>query len=210
MAERPIEEIAEEVLRLDQEATLGPWWIDESEGAVSSGEPGTLSVELIAQAERDQDSELIATFRTAAPELAREVLRRIHLRTMNDRCAAALADEVAVLVRRGVIDARSPAADALLDLRSPPTTPRSERLATLEAQLGDARDEARRAQNQWIPVQERLPDAFEWVLITFRDGLILRGCKTGDGWEIGQPRVEPLQDVTHWMPMPAAPEVVRG
>jgi len=36
------------------------------------------------------------------------------------RCADALADEVALLVIRKVIDSRSPAADALLDYRNPP------------------------------------------------------------------------------------------
>lgn len=35
----------------------------------------------------------------------------------------------------GLIDARSPAADALLDYREPPTTPRADRLAKLEALL---------------------------------------------------------------------------
>lgn len=48
------------------------------------------------------------------------------------RCADALADEVAVLVRRKVIDSRSPAADALLDYRSLPSSPRADRLAVLE------------------------------------------------------------------------------
>ncbi len=152
MTERTIEEIAEDVLRLDAEATPGPWklWaMDVMDCPSGSGD--VKDARLIARTHdpdrglRTNNAGLIATYRTASPELAREVLRRIHLRTMKDRCAEALADEVAVLVRRGVIDARSPAADALLDLRSPPTTPRSERLATLEAQLGDARNERRRA-----------------------------------------------------------------
>lgn len=43
-----------------------------------------------------------------------------------------LADEVAALVTRGVIDSRSPVADALLDYREPPRTERSDRLAKLE------------------------------------------------------------------------------
>lgn len=48
------------------------------------------------------------------------------------RCADAMADEVDVLISRKVIDCRSPAADALLDYRDPPRTPRSDRLAELE------------------------------------------------------------------------------
>src|SRR5436190_18717944 len=64
-----------------------------------------------------------------------------------ERCAELLADEVDVLVRRKIIDSRSPAADALLDYRSPPSTPRSIELANLRAdieRLTKERDEARR------------------------------------------------------------------
>ena len=50
-----------------------------------------------------------------------------------NRDAERLADEVAVLVRRGVLDSRSPAADALLDFRDPPSSPRADRLSELEA-----------------------------------------------------------------------------
>lgn len=48
------------------------------------------------------------------------------------RDAGRLADEVDVLIRTRVIDSRSPAADALLDFREPPSTPRSDRLAKLD------------------------------------------------------------------------------
>ncbi len=54
------------------------------------------------------------------------------------RCADALADAVDVLVQRKVIDSRSPAADALLDYRNPPSTPRSTQLATAQADLQTA------------------------------------------------------------------------
>lgn len=49
------------------------------------------------------------------------------------RAADALADEVAALVLRGVLDSRSPAADALLDYRTPPASPRADRLAVTDA-----------------------------------------------------------------------------
>ena len=45
------------------------------------------------------------------------------------------ADEVAVLVRRKVIDMRDPAADALLSYRDPPSTERADRMAVLEARV---------------------------------------------------------------------------
>lgn len=54
------------------------------------------------------------------------------LQALRAKYAEALADEVAVLVRRKVIDSRSPAADALLDFRDPPSTPRADRMAGLE------------------------------------------------------------------------------
>lgn len=56
-----------------------------------------------------------------------------------DRDGGRLADEVDVLIRAKVLDSRSPAADALLDFREPPSTPRSCRLAALEQELTTSR-----------------------------------------------------------------------
>lgn len=64
-----------------------------------------------------------------------QLANALSVRGFDRNCADKLADEVAVLVRRRVIDSRSAAADALLDYRNPPVTPRSERLSELEAQL---------------------------------------------------------------------------
>lgn len=79
------EDLIEEVLRLDGEATPGPW---EQGRMVDAGDDGP---EIIAAAEGDmvrgvcdcgfdssnaaRDARLIATYRTACPELAREVER---------------------------------------------------------------------------------------------------------------------------------------
>jgi len=49
-------------------------------------------------------------------------------------CADKLADEVAVLIRRGSLDACSPVGVALGDYREPPATFRSDRLAGVEEQ----------------------------------------------------------------------------
>ena len=54
--------------------------------------------------------------------------------TFDKRCADRLAEEVAVLVLRKVIDSRSPAADALLDYRDPPSTEHADRLAKADAE----------------------------------------------------------------------------
>lgn len=50
-----------------------------------------------------------------------------------------LADEVDLLVRRKMLNERSPAADALLDYRSPPMSPRSDRLLVMEDGMRDIR-----------------------------------------------------------------------
>lgn len=60
---------------------------------------------------------------------------------VDQRAADRLADEVAVLVRRKIIDARSPAGDALLDYREPPPSERSDRMADLERERDAARTE---------------------------------------------------------------------
>lgn len=52
--------------------------------------------------------------------------------------AGALADEVSALVRRSVVDARDPVADALLDYRNPPSTERADRIAQLTRELEQA------------------------------------------------------------------------
>lgn len=56
------------------------------------------------------------------------------------QAADALADEVAALVMRRALDARSAVADALLNYRENPRSDRSDRIAALETDLAAARD----------------------------------------------------------------------
>jgi FtsZ-binding cell division protein ZapB len=74
---------------------------------------------------------------TAATLQAENERMKALLGNFDKRCADALADEIAVLVRSRVIDARSPAADALLDYRNPPSTERADRLVTLQAKVAE-------------------------------------------------------------------------
>ena len=71
------------------------------------------------------------------------------------------------------------------------------------------------AQNQgWIPVSERMPIEFEAVIAFDGDqvyGEAMHSSDDGftiDGYDPCD-RVQ-LQSVTHWMPLPAAPEEVKG
>lgn len=66
---------------------------------------------------------------------AAQEMEAVRLSPFGKRAADALADEVAALIRRRELDARSPAGDALLDYRDPPQTSRSDRLAALDGQL---------------------------------------------------------------------------
>lgn len=62
-----------------------------------------------------------------------------------DRQAAdEMADAVAALVTRKVIDARSPAADALLNYRNPPRTERSDLISELQAENERLREACQR------------------------------------------------------------------
>lgn len=92
------------------------------------------------KAERERDAAIDALAEKGLSPLAR-------------RAADALADEVAVLVRRKVVDSRSPAADALLDYRDPPSTERADRIAAAESALAAAR-EMDAAENQLTECDE--------------------------------------------------------
>lgn len=66
---------------------------------------------------------------------------------------------------------------------------------------------------EWIPVSDRLPEDSGYYLVVYQDkynGSILIAfdmyvkCKAGEWWEN-----DFMRDVTHWMPLPAAPKEVR-
>ncbi len=58
--------------------------------------------------------------------------------------------------------------------------------------------------SEWISVKDRLPEDFSEVLIAFGGGVSI-ACYDGDWREPVYPML-PLLSVTHWMPLPAAPE----
>jgi hypothetical protein len=79
--------------------------------------------------DRDALRAAVARLRTEVEQLSKRPLR-----TFDHIGGDRLADEVAVLIRRKAIDARSPAGDALLDYREPPSTERADRMAVLETE----------------------------------------------------------------------------
>ena len=61
----------------------------------------------------------------------------------------------------------------------------------------------------WIPVSERLPDSTKWVLV-YADGAM--NCMAFDSGEfkdwVGASAFNVnVSDITHWMPLPAAPSI---
>ena len=59
---------------------------------------------------------------------------------------------------------------------------------------------------RWIPVEERLPEKHRAVLVHLRVGMIETGVHNGRNWwdDLG---IANNENVTHWMPLPEAPEV---
>lgn len=109
----------------------GLWFMGRPEPVVSLNHPVTANDrQLIIDAVNSLPA-LLDALEAAQRENARLIEGGAH--PFDRRAADILADEVAVLVRRRVIDARSPAGDALLDYRDPPPTDRSDRLAQVEA-----------------------------------------------------------------------------
>ncbi len=75
-----------------------------------------------------------------------------------------------------------------------------------------AQNDVAPAQNQgWIPVSERMPDenAEQQVLACFKGGDISTLYYFEGRWDDAYGIVPMRQDVTHWMPLPAAPQEVR-
>ncbi|HBZ1409446.1 TPA: DUF551 domain-containing protein [Klebsiella pneumoniae] len=67
---------------------------------------------------------------------------------------------------------------------------------------------------KWIPVSERLPEA-GGDMIVFTDGIVMSGVSYAKkkGFYIQALEYdddEPVDSVTHWMPLPAAPQEVKG
>ena len=65
---------------------------------------------------------------------------------------------------------------------------------------------------KWIPVSERMPDenAEQQVLACFKGGDISTLYYFEGRWDDAYGIVPIRQDVTHWMPLPAAPQEVKG
>jgi len=108
-------------------------------------------------------------------------------------------------ISRGV---NQPAAAAVQDCRTGLIAPLEDRIATLEAELAEARERER-----WIDVRERLPEKYHPV-DTFGTSGVDTNCHDGTQWlewRVTDSGIEAWQPVdfqiTHWRERPAPPEV---
>lgn len=93
------------------------------------------------------------------------------------------------------------------------------RAAMLAASRQSLGSEPATMPGKWIPVSERMPEKNQNVLISVNfdsdlvEPLICSARYTGSTFRRGDVTVKPgtgIEEVTHWMPLPAAPQEVQG
>lgn len=68
---------------------------------------------------------------------------------------------------------------------------------------------AQQAERRWVPVSERVPEGFAWVL-AYHDGMMatmLYSSERGFHGRTENNMAMFADRITHWMPLPAQPEV---
>ena len=75
-------------------------------------------------------------------------------------------------------------------------------IASLESENARLKDAQR-----WIPVSERLPEAYEKVIALAKDCMNVDWVLPKELREVGKGAFARLYNVTHWMPLPESPEV---
>ena len=78
-----------------------------------------------------------------------------------------------------------------------------------QKELAAARQALLAAYPRWVPVEERLPEAWTYVLIAYPNGSVLM-AEIGDGedtphWYLPHGWLVE-SDITHWQPLPSVPE----
>lgn len=63
--------------------------------------------------------------------------------------------------------------------------------------------------DKWIPVSEQMPEDAQWCVVITEYGYYVQCWSDGYGW-LGDDISIPNIDVTHWMPLPAGPQGVKG
>lgn len=139
-----IDRLVREAREDDERMEVKPWIVEDDELYSDSIKHGTIQLAGFTQYTGEECQQGIARTRNNLSamadqlEAARREIDRLNaqpVRLFDKLCADRMADEIAFLVQRKVISSRCPAADALLDYRDPPQSPRSDRLLELEAAI---------------------------------------------------------------------------
>ncbi len=113
--------------------------------------------------------------------------------------------------RRGIADCLGDAEEALIEVVN-------RRAAMLAAAPQSPGSEPATVPGKWIPVSERMPEKNQNVLISVNfdsdlvDPLICSARYTGSTFRRGDVTVKPgtgIEEATHWMPLPSAPQEVK-
>lgn len=76
---------------------------------------------------------------------------------------------------------------------------------TFEKELSALEAENKRLRDQWIPVEERLPDNDQRILFYSQGGDTINGMYRDELWFFDTGREYENSPVTHWMPLPEPP-----
>ena len=95
------------------------------------------------------------------------------------------------------------------DVATPIDVALRKRIAELEGKIDQltAHDATERQDDKWIPVSERLPEAYEKVIALAKDCMNVDWVLPKELREVGKGAFARLYSVTHWMPLPKPPEV---
>ena len=95
------------------------------------------------------------------------------------------------------------------DVATPIDVALRKRIAELEGKIDQltAHDATERQYDKWIPVSERLPEAYEKVIALAKDCMNVDWVLPKELREVGKGAFARLYNVTHWMPLPEPPIV---
>ena len=93
------------------------------------------------------------------------------------------------------------------DVATPIDVALRKRIAELEGKIDQltAHDATERQYDKWIPVSERLPEAYEKVIALAKDCMNVDWVLPKELREVGKGAFARLYNVTHWMPLPEPP-----
>lgn len=79
-----------------------------------------------------------------------------------------------------------------------------------EISISEMLYEAGYRKQEWISVEDRLPEDYNKYLLFLDNGRIAIGWYHGDAMQFVEDGIVMIETVTHWMPLPEAPKMKGG